>query len=90
MAKIQPILIPTLGTATELILKVLPFEMDAITAQFYYALACNENMNEVVTYKILLDGNIDMTEAEFDAWGSDNNYCLQWAANKLGLTIINQ
>lgn len=88
MAKIQPITIPTLGTVTELILRVLPFEMDATTAQFYYALACDEDMNGVITYKTLLDGNIYMTEDEFSAWGSDNTYCLQWAANKLGLVLL--
>lgn len=87
MAKIQPAQILTLGTATELILKVLPFEMDATTAQFYYVLASEQDINGVISYNPLLDGNIFMTEQEFDNWGADNNYCIEWAANKLGLTL---
>jgi len=81
MIKIQPITIPIKGTATKLNLMVLNFPMNAKTAVFYYWL----NDDNGVT---MVDGNIEMTEAEYQGWGSDNNYCFEWAAQKLNLTII--
>ena len=87
MIKIKPLNIPTAGIATNLILKCLTLDMSATTASFYYELTTDfdENMN----HKVLLNGNLNMTEEEYSQWGADNNYCVQWAANKLGLTIIN-
>lgn len=82
MANIQPITIPIKGTATSLNLMVLNFNMNAKTAVFYYWL---NDANGVT----MVDGNIEMTEAEFAGWGADNQYCFEWASNKLGLTLIN-
>lgn len=88
MINIQPVTIFSKGTADKLILKVLDFEMTANTATFYYALVdtVSPSNNSFIT---LLDGNIEMTESEFANWGADNQYCINWAASKLGLTIIN-
>lgn len=86
MAKIQSITIPTLGIANELYLKVLPFSMDATSCSFYYEIL---NKDEEGKERLFLSGNLEMTETEFDGWAADNNYCLNWAANKLGLTLIN-
>jgi hypothetical protein len=88
MAKITPITIPTKGIATNLNLVVLNFSMEDTTATFYYTLTKDFNYGEN-SNNVLLEGNIQMTEEEFSQWGTDNNYCLLWAANKLGLTIIN-
>ena len=82
MAKIQPVVFPIIGTATDLNLRVLPFEMDASTASFYYAVQTEEG-------KTCAEGNLTMTPEEFAGWGNDNNYCNIWAANQLGLTLIN-
>lgn len=81
MAKIQPVVFPIIGTATNLNLRVLPFGMDDITATFYYSVETEEN-------KKCAEGNLTMTPEEFSGWGADNDYCLQWAANKLNLTLI--
>ncbi len=87
MAQIQPLTFPILGTADDLLLRVLAFDMDADTASFYYEL--RDTTSPVVgDIKIITSGNLTMSEAEYDAWGADNSYCLQWAANKLGLTLI--
>jgi len=37
---------------------------------------------------VITSGNIEMDELEYAAWGADNMYCIEWAANKLGLTLI--
>lgn len=81
MAKIQPVIVPIKGTATNLNLMVLNFTMTAKTAVFYYSL----NDDNGVT---IMDGNIEMTEAEFNGWGANNQYCIDWAANKLGVVVI--
>jgi hypothetical protein len=83
MAEIQPITIPTQGTANNLMLRVLPFDMDAKSCSFYYELQDTSK-----TIKPLLSGNIDMDEADFSAWAEDNNFCLEWAATKLGVVLL--
>lgn len=85
MAKIQPITFPILGTANEFYLKVLPFRMEDKQCAFYYEIL---KVEEDGKEQVFTSGNLEMTEAEFAGWGADNNYCLNWAAQKLGLTII--
>lgn len=86
MIQIQPLTIPTQGTAVALILKCQTLDMTATTADFYYELITTGTYN--TPHKVLLSGEISMTEAEYSQWGVDNTYCIQWAAQKLGLTLI--
>lgn len=88
MAKIQPIVFPIKGTATELELRVNGFSMDAKTAEFHYKLTDSGDLATLKAKKVIAEGNIEMTKEEFDNWGADNNYCIEWAANKLNLTLI--
>lgn len=88
MAKIQPVVFPIKGTATQLELKVNGFSMEANTAEFNYRLTDDGDLQTLRAKKIIDTGNLTMTEQEFELWGADNNYCIQWAANKLGLTLI--
>lgn len=88
MAKIQPVVFPIKGTATELELKVLGFSMDAKNAEFHYRLTDSGDLATLRAKKVIAEGNIEMTKEEFENWGADNKYCLEWAANKLGLTLI--
>ena len=87
MINIEPINIPTAGTATKLILKCLTLDMTATTASFYYELTTD--LDQSMNYKTLLNGNLTMTESEYSQWGADNSYCINWACNKLGLTLSN-
>jgi hypothetical protein len=87
MAKINPVVFPILGTATNLVLEVLQTNMEATSATFYYKLTDGDGTIPD-NGKTIVEGNISMTEAEYDAWGVDNQYCLDWAATKLGLTLI--
>ena len=81
MKEIQPLIIPILGTAKFLIVRVLAFDMTATTCDFWYGLL---NQDE----SIILEGNLSMNENEFNNWGADNNYCISWAASKLGVILI--
>jgi len=85
MAKIQPITFPIKGVATDLSLTVLNFNMEDNQARFYYQLTKDPVYGED---NLIAEGNLIMDQTEFDGWGADNRYCLQWAATKLGLTLI--
>jgi hypothetical protein len=81
MAQIQPITFPILGEATQLMVRVLPFETNAITCGTYYELQTSEG-------KSLANGNYDLSEEEFALWGTNNGYVDQLVANYIGVTII--
>lgn len=81
MINIQPLTFPILGVATKLDLIVLNFSMIATTADFYYCLYSADDIK-------VIDGNISMTEEEFQQWGADNQYCINWACQKLNLSLV--
>jgi hypothetical protein len=88
MAQIQPVIFPILGTATNMVVEVLQTNMEASSATFYYKLTDGDGNMIPDTGNTIVEGNIAMTEVEYDAWGADNEYVIQWAANKLGLTLL--
>lgn len=82
MVNIQPVVFPIVGTATKLAVIVLGFATSATNCGTYYALLTDENVK-------IIEGNYQLTEAEFAAWGVDNNYIDDIIANFLNVTIIN-
>jgi len=82
MAKIQPVKFPlNAGTATEMTVLILNFETSATTCTTYYSLITDEG-------KILSGGNYTLTEEEFAAWGTDNEWVAECVAKAIGVTII--
>jgi hypothetical protein len=82
MAKIQPIVFPlNAGTATEMSVLILNFETSATTCTTYYEIKTDEG-------KVLSNGNYTLTEEEFAAWGTNNNYVAECVAKAIGVTII--
>ena len=82
MAKIQPITFPlNAGTATELTVLILNFETTATTCTTYYELKSEEGT-------VLTNGNYTLTEEEFAAWGTNNEYVAECVAKAIGVTII--
>jgi len=88
MASIQPIIFPIKGTATNLNLRVSSFLMDAKSVNFIYNLTTDGDEANLILPKVVDSGEIFMNESEFAQWGADNNYCIEWACEKLGLTLI--
>ncbi len=79
---IQPVVFPlNEGTATRMTVLVLNFPTDATTATTYYQLLTEEGAQ-------LRQGNYTLTEEEFAAWGTDNNYVNQCVANAIGVVLI--
>jgi hypothetical protein len=82
MAKIQPIVFPlNAGTATEMTVLILNFETSATTCTTYYEIKTDEG-------KVLSNGNYTLTTAEFEAWGTDNEWVTECVAKAIGVTIL--
>lgn len=95
MTQIQPIVFPILGTANELLVRVLSFETDAPTATTYYELVevtetTDPDGNVITSNKQIANGNYTLTEAEFAAWGEDNLYVVECVADHLGITLVTE
>lgn len=87
MAKIQAITFPlNQGTATEMSVLILNFETSATTCTTYYEL--KSEATEEVPAKVLSNGNYNLTEDEFSAWGLDNAWVTECVASAIGVTII--
>ncbi len=78
---IEPVVIPTVGTATQLFVQANSFSATATTCTLYYFLA-DENGGA------LLSGNLEMTEEQFANWGVDNSILFDIVAEAKGLVII--
>lgn len=83
MTKIQPVIFPIIGTATKLSVLILNFLTSASNATTYYQLLTDDGVQ-------CLQGNYQLTDEEFAAWGQDNSYIDDIVANHLGVVIINE
>ena len=83
MTKIEPVIFPIIGTATKLSVLILNFLTSASTATTYYQLLTDDGVQ-------CLQGNYQLTDEEFAAWGQDNSYIDDIVANHLGVVIINE
>ena len=81
MSNIKPVVFPIIGTATNLVVTILPFTTNAETAQTYYELKTEEGV-------VCLNGNYTMTTEQFDDWGTDNTVVDGYVAEHLGIEII--
>ncbi len=77
--KIKPIPLglPT-QIATDLMVRILPFETDATTCDTYYEVSSESGA-------ILAIGNIHISEEQFALWGQDNTYIEDIVLEELGL-----
>ena len=78
---IEPVVIPTLGTATQLYVQANSFSADAVNCILYYYLADANGMN-------LVQGNVFMTDEQFATWGTDNSVLYQIVADEKGLVLL--
>ena len=78
---IEPVVVPTLGTATQLYVQANSFSASAINCTLYYYLADANGMQ-------LLQGNVQMTDEQFATWGTDNSVLYEIVASEKGLVLI--
>jgi len=78
---IEPVVIPTLGTATQLYVQANSFAADAVNCILYYYLADDKNIN-------LVQGYLQMTDEQFATWGTDNSVLYTIVADEKGLVLL--
>jgi hypothetical protein len=76
---INTVNIPTKGDAVAIIIDALGFPLPAEQVVFYYQLLDNNDTK-------LMDGNLYMDNQDLQSWGSDDEYAINWAIDKLKLT----
>ena len=77
-------------TANGLEVSVITFKSNALTAQTYWQLFNNAIVKVIdeLQSTFLVDGNYELTEAEYKAWGKDNLVVENAVLNNLGLTRL--
>ena len=95
MAKIQPIQFPlNLGIVDTLIVKAIQMNMESNFCLVGFELSQSNvetalpDGSIMITNKTITGGSIKMDGEDYQNWGSDNDYVVQWVANKLGVVLI--
>lgn len=68
---------------TSFMVRIMPFDTTAKTCSLYWEVYSN-------SLATLANGNIALTEEEFDGWGFDNTYIENIALERLGLVRIEE
>jgi hypothetical protein len=94
MIKIEEINVPTKGIGkyfqlTSLGNKINPNKPTSVT--FFWEVYTEETIVDGETTETgpgvcILVGNITMSAEIYNEWGLDDNFCLDWALNEVGLT----
>lgn len=78
---IEPVVVPTMGTATQLYVQANSFAASALNCTLYYYLADDNGMQ-------LIQGNLQMTDEQFATWGTDNEVLYTIVADEKGLILL--
>ena len=97
MDKIQDIIVPTKGTGKYLEVRALTFNLTPTNGISLYWAIHSENTStdeEGVETKtpgaIILEGNLQMPQEQYDQWGTDDSVVVAWAAEQLNVTLITE
>jgi hypothetical protein len=97
MIKIQDVIVPTKGTGKYLNVRVLPFDLTPTSGiQLYWAIQAEmtstdpEGVETTAPGQVLLEGNLHMPQEQYELWGTDDTFVIEWAATQLNLTLITE
>ncbi|MEY4332359.1 MAG: hypothetical protein RLZZ196_1097 [Bacteroidota bacterium] len=90
--KIVDVNVPTKGVGKYFFIKVVDLVVLGNPPKFYWEVysevvePATEADEQPLKYpgSALIGGNLDMTEAEYAQWGTNDNYVMDWALQKLG------
>jgi hypothetical protein len=92
MIKIKDISVPTKGVGKYFLIKVISLDLPNSTPTFYWQVQTEfidiseaGELAAAIPGITILEGNLTMTESEYALWGTDDNYVVDWALNKLGI-----
>ena len=91
--KIEDVIIPIKGTGKYLEVRSLGFPLNPTNVSFYYAIHAETSMDlngevTVMPGQIILEGNLIMDAETYAAWGTDDDYVWDWAAEQLNVTFL--
>lgn len=100
MININDVVVPTKGTGKYLDVRALSFDIsptDGIV--LYWALYAEETVpdesagaEEGATISkpgiMLIEGNLNFPQSEYDTWGTDDSVVTDWALTELGFTEV--
>jgi len=96
MIKIQDVVVPIKGTGKYLNVRILPFDLEPTSGiQLYWAVLAETTVEEegVQTTSpgaMLLEGNLNFPQEQYEQWGTDDSFVTDWALSELGLTEITE
>ena len=97
MNKIEDIVVPTKGTGKYLEVRALTFNLTPTSGiQLYWSIntettVTNPEGEEVkAPGAIVLEGNLYMPQEQYDLWGTDDTFVIEWTATQLNLTLISE
>jgi hypothetical protein len=96
MTKIQDITIPTKGVGKYFRIKAIHIEIPGSSASFYWEVLTEitepyaESDEQIVKVpgSTILDGNLFMSTSDYNQWGEDDEYVVDWALQQLGFTKL--
>ena len=94
--KIQDVNVPTKGVGKYFSIILLNLELPGTTPSFYWEVRdeFTESSGELdeqvikIPGNTILNGNLQMTSSEYDQWGTDDQYVIDWALAKLNFSKL--
>jgi hypothetical protein len=97
MNKIEDLVVPTKGTGKYLEVRALTFNLTPTSGiTLYWAIYTEQtytNAEEVEVSgpgSIVLEGNLHMPQEQYELWGTDDTFVIEWVAAQLYLTLISE
>lgn len=89
MTEIQPVAVPTKGTAYYFQITALNFVVSPTNGIQTYWQIFGQSQDEQgvnVPGAMLMDGNLPMDQDTYDQWGTDDEFVVDWGLDQLGFT----
>jgi hypothetical protein len=89
--EVADVIVPTKGIGKYFSIMLLNLDLPGTNPSFYWELKSeivHTDSEEKYPYQVVLNGNLSMTPQEYSQWGTDDNYVINWALQKLNFTKI--
>jgi len=86
MIKIEDVVVPTKGTGKYLEVRAITFDLTPTDGiQLYWAIYAEE---VIFRGRALLEGNLHLPQEQYELWGTDDTFVIDWTLEQLNLTKI--
>jgi hypothetical protein len=95
MIQIEDVVVPTKGTGKYLNVRTLPFDLTPTSGiQLYWGILSQtsatdeEGVEAFQPGATLLEGNLHLPQEQYEQWGTDDTFVIDWTLEQLNLTKI--